>query len=166
MGKLYNEKHKIMFVLAILISIVLFIISFVVFVKYKSIISAVLTVVFAIMPFIMSGIYYSYENTKYQIIMSIVYHKYIESNDDWLRSVINSHSEYTYQVRQAYDELFEKMTPEEWQQACEKFYKLKEEFEENNKLKEEQEELEKRIKYKSIYDNQEWLFDYHLKGEK
>ena len=70
---------------------------------------------------------------KYQIIMSIVYYKYIEDNDAFLHSVINSSYEYASQIKQAYDELYNKMTTEEWQQACEKFYKLKEKFEKANK---------------------------------
>ena len=87
-------------------------------------------------------------------------------NDDFLLAVINPHYEYASQVRKAYDELYSKMTKEEWQQACEKFYKFKQEFEKANEQKTKLEELNKRIEQKSVFEDQKWLFRHHLKDEK
>ena len=58
------------------------------------------------------------------------------------------------------------MTKEEWQQACKKFYKFKQQFEKENERKTILEELNKQIEQKSVFEDQKWLFQHHLKDEK
>ena len=162
----YPKKDKTLIIWFIFFIIISFFISLIAILEYISITSAIISLIFASLPFILVAIFKSNDEkifkandeNKYQIIMSIVYYKYIEDNDAFLHSVINSSYEYASQIKQAYDELFEKITPEEWQQACEKFYKLKEKFEKANK-----EQGKKMEQENTFIENEKWLFKHHLK---
>ena len=162
----YSKKDKALTIWYIFFIIISIFITFAAILEYISITSAIISIIIASLPFILVAIFNSNKPNKYQIIMSIVYHKYVEDTDNFLLSVINPHYEYASQVRQAYDELYNKMTPEEWQQACKKFYKFKQEFEKINEQKAKLEELDKRIEQKSVFEDQKWLFKHHLKDKK
>lgn len=161
----HYKKYKIIYILSILISIVLFITNFISFLEYKYVSNAVLMVILAITPFIITGIYHHYEKFKYQIIMSIIYNKYIENDNTHLYAILNWDLEHTNQLKQTYDELYEKLTEQEWQNAVKKFHKLKKEFEEVNLKKIEMEENNKGTKYRGVLQNQKWLFRYNLEDK-
>ena len=164
---IYRYKNfKIICVLLILISAIFAIINYVLLLEHKHIINLILMIIFAIAPFFISCFHHHYEKLKYQIIMSIIYHKYIEEHDGYLHAILHYDFDDAIKTRKIYDELFEKITEQEWQDAIKKFHKLKKDFEEANLKKAETEENNKRIKFREVIQNQKWLFRDNLKDKK
>jgi len=160
------KNHKIIYILLILISIFFFIVNYVLLLEYKNIINIILMIIFGIAPFFISFFLHSNEKLKYQIIMSIIYNKYIEENNGYLDAILHYNFDEVIETKKIYDELFEKMTNKDWQDAIKKFYRLKKDFD-TARLKEiEIEKYNQEVEFRSKLIDSKETFKNHLKDNK